>query len=244
MRQSIILMLLSLLIIYSCENTIDDSRTTESPLIVDTIESILIVDSIKNFHYGAEIYFSIEATDGIAPYHCEWINPDSLEGLGPHMIIANVDVPIKVIIMDSSNSLPDTLITTIDIKRDYRDKYIGKFYFEGYYCSRTIPESWYSCYTYGYYSVIEKYGSNRLRITFNRNTREPEYNTTVPTGIYGLIYPIIDESGIFTYPEVQNVSQTYFRGGFHSNDSLYFEFGIDAHAGSQKVEVIGTRISE
>ena len=122
---------------------------------------------------------------------------------------------------------------------DYRAKWEGSWNFTTidntlyYFPPDTIIDT--TIYT-GYISI---YDTNKLKIVFKPNASEPRYDP-LPVVIRGIVYPTVDESGMFSYPEV-NLEHGIFRG-FISTDTLYIHwYQTYGHAADAGHTIIGKR---
>ncbi len=132
---------------------------------------------------------------------------------------------------------------------DYRDKFTGEFHFVGYYYHGALQTQdsieWLQFSdTIEYISIIEKFNQDQLKIIFKPDYSDPVYVTTIPSGIYGLIYPTVNEDGLFSYPEFEGTDHQLFNGGFSTVDSLFFMYGVAGQGGTQLDSIFGERISQ
>jgi len=91
--------------------------------------------------------------------------------------------------------------------------------------------------TIRYIGTIETHETNRLKIVFKPDAKEPEPQHRP----HGLIYPIVDEVGNLTYPELE---EWYTGHCFLSNDSIVIRYGMAAHAGSYSHRIQGIKINK
>ena len=133
---------------------------------------------------------------------------------------------------------------------NYRENYVGTYDFTTIDTTRQmvqLPEdSLYSCKTtsetINYMGIVEKYGNNRLKITFKPNANEPDFISDC-CAINGLIYPIVNEHSTLTYPEFSCTDRGGFDGWF-SSDSIIIRYGQTiGHGWYEFHEIKGIKIS-
>jgi hypothetical protein len=127
---------------------------------------------------------------------------------------------------------------TCAVNVDYRNKWVGDWdftttsaigYLNGYF-------EWDFTYdTVNFAGIIERYGKDRLKITFKPNDKEPDFTGKFfPVQINGLIYPRICNFGYIDYPEYK-CDRGGFSGCFSDNKiNIYYEqgaghFGLENH---------------
>jgi hypothetical protein len=133
---------------------------------------------------------------------------------------------------------------------DYRDKYVGVYNF-----TTSSNISWY--YYYGappkrndtiinYTGTVVKHEKDRLKIVFLPNATDPELldEYVFPIQIKGRIYPVVNDTGRISYPEIRETYSTRygFRGVFFNNDSLVINYGISLHYGAEHHTIHGKKI--
>lgn len=125
---------------------------------------------------------------------------------------------------------------------DYREKWCGDWEFTTIDYRETGVQPPYLTVTKDtiiFIGNIKKYEKDRLRIEYKPNAKEPDYGS--PSYIYGLIYPIIDEDGILSYPEL-HFSHGGFSGYF-SNENVSISYcQTFGHAGSESSEIQGGKL--
>jgi len=91
--------------------------------------------------------------------------------------------------------------------------------------------------TVNYIGTIETYDVNRLKIVFKPNATYPNFDNNE---INGLIYPIVGEGGLLTYPEYNN--RCGF-GGLLGNDTISIQYClIIGHHIEAYYRIQGTKI--
>ena len=132
---------------------------------------------------------------------------------------------------------------------DYRDKYTGTFNFTSYHFKEDYYDDGDTTYWLKSYDTtesngqIEKSGDTILRVIFRENYTEPDYEQiTTALGLDGLVYPIVSDSGVFDYPEINGLHSSFFHGNFITNDSLIFSYGVIRMVWSEEYKIIGKRI--
>jgi len=106
---------------------------------------------------------------------------------------------------------------------DYRNRWVGMYDFT------TMSKEWFVInldpweYQFRYDTVIyrgtiERYKTDRLKITFFPNALEPDFSGYFPK-LNGLMYPVVGLSGKLAYPEIGNC-RPYFQGFFSVNEVI------------------------
>lgn len=116
-----------------------------------------------------------------------------------------------------------TILFSACQKEDYRDKWIGKWEFTTIDYRETGVEPPYLTVTKDtiiFIGNIKKYEEDRLRIEYKLNAKEPEYSN--PSSIYGLLYPVLDEDGTLSYPELQFAHSGF--SGYFSNQNISISY--------------------
>ncbi|MDL2296924.1 hypothetical protein LJC68_10095 [Bacteroidales bacterium OttesenSCG-928-B11] len=128
-----------------------------------------------------------------------------------------------IFVMLTLISCENPIEPTPESEPDCRDKYVGEYEFTTIhgiaYCGEDNPMGIPIYDTIIYVGKIEKYDTDRLKITYTSNAIEPSYGNDInPATIHGIIYPVVDKSGTLTYPEFRNDRLCKFNGSFSDNE--------------------------
>ena len=136
-------------------------------------------------------------------------------------------------------------------ENDYRDKYVGPYNFttHDFVEGGIYPNPWTVCLdtTIYFTGTIEKYGKDRLKITFKPDAKEPDWDPngyiSFPIPIDGLIYPVVDDEGILSYPEYRCDKGKF--EGFFSNNEVSIKYGQYAgHGGHEEHTIQGIKTNK
>ncbi len=141
---------------------------------------------------------------------------------------------------DKGNSSKGVSITN---QIDYRLKYCGKFKFTQFEWFYAVGNTtYYPVSYYNGYVAIDKYSSDKLVIRYKDGSNVCTCNNDSVYG--GYFKPSINNSGVFGYPEILQLSTTSaLNGSFINTDSLAFLFTIETNGNISGQDVKGKRIN-
>ena len=140
---------------------------------------------------------------------------------------------------------------TCEVTVDYRSQWVGdwdfttidyvRYYYPDIYSDSLVVKQ----DTIHFVGTINKHGSDRLKIIFKPNATEPDFTKLYAIlQIYGLIYPVIDDSGTLTYPDFRSNGDFY--GSFLGNeiDIYYYHYGPQGQAAYENHNIKGVKINK
>ena len=135
--------------------------------------------------------------------------------------------------------------------KDYRDKWVGTWDFTTidyvvYYHNvfDTVPTYVIDDTTH-FIRSVEKYERDKLNIIFKPDAKEPDISGIFfPAQVFGLIYPIVDNSGNLIYPELRLDHSQIFTGTFSDNKISMRYNQIVGHFGKENHQIQGIKINK